>query len=140
MSIKIADFIKRYRTGEFRSKDVNTQINAGWFDWFCPDAELADRLDTLGKLLVDISDTDKFDVEECYVFFKNNCPAYGDLYDSISIMDGEHGDVIYWVTPASGHSGDNKGKAQVFSCNNDFKEPLVNGSLEDVIHFFHPKK
>jgi len=56
-----------------------------------------------------------------YVFFKNNCPMSGPLYDSFSICDCKSGDVLYWVTGKSGHSG----QAEIFSREKGFKEPLA---------------
>jgi hypothetical protein len=45
----------------------------------------------------------------------------GPLYDSFSICDRESGDVLFWVTPKSGHSG----KAEIFSRAKGFNEPLA---------------
>jgi hypothetical protein len=56
----------------------------------------------LAKKLVDHLDLDK---NKVYVFFKNNCPMNGPLYDSLSICDRESGDVLLWATPKSGHNG-----------------------------------
>ena len=75
-----------------------------FYDWFCKDSSLevrANKLKGLAKKLVDHLDLDK---NKVYVFFKNNCPMSGPLYDSLSICDRESGDVILWATPKSGHT------------------------------------
>ena len=74
-----------------------------FYDWFCQDSSLegrAKKLKGLAKKLVDHLGLDK---NKVYVFFKNNCPMGGPLYDSLSICDRKSGDVILWATPKSGH-------------------------------------
>ena len=75
-----------------------------FYDWFCKDSSLevrAKKLKGLAKKLVDHLGLDRNSV---YVFFKNNCPMSGPLYESLSICDRESGDVILWATPKSGHT------------------------------------
>ena len=31
----LATWIQKFNDGDFDSRDVQTQIEAGWFDWFC---------------------------------------------------------------------------------------------------------
>jgi hypothetical protein len=45
----------------------------------------------------------------------------GPLYDSFSICDRESGEVLFWVTPKSGHSG----QAEIFSSAKGFDKPLA---------------
>ena len=59
------------------------------------------------------------DQEKTYVFFKNDCPMVGPLYDAFSICDIESGNVLYWVTPKSGHTG----KAEIVKAP-DFGNPI----------------
>ena len=56
-----------------------------------------------------------------HVWFKNNCPMNGPLYDSFSICDRKSGDVLYWATGKCGHSG----QAEIFSREKGFDEPLA---------------
>jgi hypothetical protein len=127
----LTEFLANPQTGSF---DENGDFDCGvWFDWFCSDKSLVNR----GKLLLGkvrvIAKSTKFDNDKCYVFFKNNCPVGGHLYDSFSICDIETGDVLYWVTYKSGHSG----LAEVGGLNEQGEfATLVQGSWSDVKDFF----
>jgi hypothetical protein len=57
----------------------------------------------------------------------------GPLYDSFSICDIESEDVLYWVTPKSGHTG----KAEVHTAQGYFMELVVEGTWADVKDFFN---
>ena len=45
------------------------------------------------------TDTSLFDPERTYVFFKNNCPCSGGLYDDLRICDIKTGKVLFNVCP-----------------------------------------
>lgn len=97
-----------------------------FYDWFCRDESLPGRAKALQNKVVKMVNYFRkkgtpIDCSRVYVFFKNNCPGAGPLYDSFSICDRESGDVLYWVTPKSGHSG----QAEIFSSATGFKEPLA---------------
>lgn len=100
-----------------------------FYDWFCKDSSLerkSIRLMKQVKRWVKFRDTDTSSV---YVFFKNNCPMNGPLYDDFRICDRETGHVIWNITPKSGHSG----KAEVWGRQNDFKAPIAVGdSMSDI--------
>lgn len=106
-----------------------------WYDWFCRETSLKRKGEALLKKLKVIASSNKFDNDKCYVFFKNNCPCYGNLYDDFRICDKETGDVLYCVVPKSGFKRD-EGRAQVYGVDNDFKEPLVEGTWRDVKAWF----
>lgn len=132
MEINIKSWIESFDKGEFDSPSRFTQCQAGWYDWFCKDSSLADKTKTLGKKLKQIADSKKINKEKQYVWFKNNCPMSGPLYDDFCIADIESGDTLYTITPKSGHTG----KAEVWGYENDFKEPLVTGAWRDMVKFF----
>jgi hypothetical protein len=137
-NMNIATFAARFLRGDFDLNTRKTQIEAGWYDWFCRDTSLAAKTQNLGKKVLRLMKSSKIDIEKNYVFFKNNCPMYGSLYDDIRICDLETGDVIYNIVPSCGHSA-TKGRAEVWGRENGFKQPLVTGAWRDVKAFFGVK-
>ena len=110
-----------------------------WYDWFCKDSSLIRKGEALLKKLRLIAKSDKFDNDKCYVFFKNNCPFSGSLYDDFRICDLETGDVLYTVVPKSGHTVDN-GKGYVWGKENGFEEPLFEGTWGEIKRWFLGEK
>ena len=93
--IKLSEWIQRFNSGEFEKPDTTTQINVGWFDWFCRDTSLANKTKKMGNIIKHINAGGKVDLETSYVWFKNNCPLSGPLYDDFRIADIEtHNNLI----------------------------------------------
>ena len=114
----------------------NPDILSLWYDWFCKDSSLERKGHQLLKKLSMIAKSDKFDNEKCYVFFKNNCPCCGTLYDDFRICDIETGDVIFTVIPKSGHYAD-EGLGEVWGCDTEgnFKR-LFRGHWREIKAWF----
>jgi len=135
-NISIKEWIENFDKGTYSKRSTDVQIEAGWYDWFCKDTSLAGKTKVLGPKLKKIAKSNLIDIDKQYVFFKNNCPCFGSLYDSFSICDIETGNVIFWVAPSLGYSN-SKGKSQVSGKSNNFEEPLVEGTWEDVLKYFN---
>lgn len=131
-NISIHQYLRNYNNGMYADKDVSTQCDAGWYDWFCDPTKLAAKTVKLTEKLKDIVYSTKIDRDKMYVWFKNNCPMNGPLYDDFRISDLETGDVVYTIIPRSSHSG----KAEVWGSENKFDGPLVRGTWRDVRKFF----
>ena len=110
-----------------------TEINNynAWYDWFCSTGALQRRGVALLRKLKSIKDSKKFDKEKTYLFFKNNCPMVGPLYDDFRICDKETGNVIFTVSPKN-----RDGEAEVWGRENNFQGALVKGTWNDVKAFF----
>lgn len=135
-SITLRQWILNFESGMYKSKDKDTQCEAGWFDWFCKDSSLANKTQVLGKKFLQIKDSSKINLDTMYIFFKNNAPMVGKLYDDFRICDIQTKDVLYCVTPAEGYTA-SKGQSSVWGRENDFKAALVQGSWKDVLNFFN---
>lgn len=106
-----------------------------FWDWFCKDSSLANKQKVLLGKVRKLAKSPKINVETMSVFFKNNCPMSGKLYDDIRFTDIKTGDVIYTVVPASGFNS-KYGQAEVWGQENDFEKPLVEGTWKDVLTYF----
>lgn len=117
------------------SELTNEQIRSLWYDWFCKESSLVNKGKALLSRLRAISKTHRFDLKNTYVFFKNNCPVCGRLYDDFRICDIKTGDVIYTVIPKSGFDKD-EGKSELYGRENNFQGPLVEGTWQQIKEYF----
>lgn len=94
-----------------------------FYDWFCKDSSLEKKAVKLFKNVKSfVKARPDIDLDSTYVFFKNNCPVNGNLYDSFSICDRKTGDVLFWVTPKSGHKCYADEPAQMYDYSNRPRE------------------
>ena len=126
--LTITETLKQWKSGEL-------DIKALWYDWFCKETSLVNKGKALLQRLNAISGSAKFDNDKTYVFFKNNCPCNGSLFDDFRICDIETGDVIYCVVPKSGYNS-NYGKAEVWGKENKFDDPIIEGTWKEVKDWF----
>lgn len=127
----ISEVLNVFEYGEYNAFDL-------WYDWFCKTSSLSNKSKTLLpklKAIVKANAGKKFLSTETYVFFKNNYPLYGRLYDDFRICDKETGDVLYTIVPKSGHRSE-MGMSVLYGKDNNFQEPLVLGTWKDVVNYF----
>ncbi len=122
-NVNLNQQLSAFNNGIFLDSDGAESECYNFYDWFCKDSSLKAKAKRLYNATAKFVKKFEIDTNKHYVFFKNNCPMSGNLYDSFSICDIESGDVVYWVTPKSGHTG----MAEICGKSNDFKEPIYSG-------------
>lgn len=136
MSIKT--FVERFKRGDFNYSSMRIQCEAGWYDWFCKDSSLAGKTKKLGAKVCKIANSKRFDKETSYIFFKNNCPCVGALYDQFSICDIESGDVLFCAQHLEkGSHGCDKAHWELYDADISFEKPVVSGTWREVEKYFN---
>lgn len=111
----------------------------GFYDWFCSTSSLERKAKSLLNKFKKISKSSKINKDTMYLWFKNNCPCCGKLYDDFRISDLKTGEVVFTVVPSSGHQSD-KGVAELWGRENNFKEPIVSGTYQDIVDWFNKEE
>ena len=130
--ISIRQWIENYNSGKYDFQDVKVQCEAGWYDWFCKNESLCGKTKRLAPKVKQLAKSSKVDVDNWYVWFKNNCPVYGSLYDEIRFADIKTGNVIYTIAFVKKYGQ----TVELWGKENDFKHPLVIGDWEDIKEYF----
>ena len=130
--ISIIQWIENFNSGKYDSRDVKVQCEAGWYDWFCRNESLCGKTKRLAPKVKQLAKSSKVDVNNWYVWFKNNCPVFGSLYDDIRFADIKTGDVIYTIAFVKKYGQ----TVELWGKENDFKHPLVIGDWEDIKEYF----
>lgn len=129
MKTTLKQQLEAFDQGKFLDSEGNESWCYNFYDWFCKDRALKAKSEKLFRIVKRWVKKRNTDTDKVYVFFKNNCPMHGPLYDDFRICDLETGDVIWNVTPKSGHSG----LAEVWGRFNNFKEPIITGKTMNEI-------
>lgn len=122
--------LKAFDNGIFLDSNGNENDCYNFYDWFCSDKALKAKSERLFRAVKRWVEKRNTDTDKVYVFFKNNCPMNGPLYDDFRICDIETGDVIWTVTPKSGHSG----LAEVWGKQNGFDKAIATGNNMNEIY------
>ena len=123
---------------------VNTELTDKeilnlWYDYFCKSSSLVNKgralIRKLKKIykLNELSGRKYFDPNKTYVFFKNNCPCCGSLYDDFRICDLETREVIFVIQV---NRYDQKHSAELWGQPNNFEGAILEGSIKDVYNYF----
>jgi hypothetical protein len=123
--------LEAFDNGKYLDSDGKESWCFNFYDWFCKDESLKRKADTLFRQVKRfVAANPGIDQDKHYVFFKNNCPMNGPLYDDFRICDIEGGDVQYNVTAKSGHTQ----QAEVYTRANGFNEPArVGKTFTDLV-------
>ena len=123
---------------------VNTELTDEevlnlWYDYFCKSSSLVNKgralIRKLKKIykLNELSGRKYFDPNKTYVFFKNNCPCCGSLYDDFRICDLETREVIFIIQV---NRYDQKHSAELWGQPNNFEGAFLEGAIKDVYNYF----
>jgi len=133
--LSLRTWIPKFNLNEFESRDLETQIKAGWYDWFCKDESLANKTKRMGTIVKQFKDGGKLNLDSMYVWFKNNCPLAGPLYDDFRIADIESGETLFTVQINCFRE---EKRYTVYGKRNDFDAPLLNtDSIKVLVKWFN---
>lgn len=93
----------------------------GFYDWFCRMSSLKNKYhrQLIPKLRSLVNDG-IIDGDKVTVWFKNNCPGTGSLYDDIRFNRASNDVYIGGICPSSGHTID-RGTASYWLASEDFE-------------------
>jgi hypothetical protein len=132
------DWVAKFKAGEFDSPDVDTQIKAGWYDWFCSDTSLAKRTQKMGNFLEKIIWSPKIK-DSMYVWFKNNAPmAVSGTYDDLRLSDRATGDNQYVIS--FGSPGGSPARVVVYHVPTSVETPAFKGTAAEAIKWFNQRQ
>ena len=116
--VSLAEQLNAFASGRIIDSEGDQNTCYNFYDWFCKDSALERKANILFPKVKKFIESTQVDILDTYVFFKNNCPVNGPLYDDFRICD-ENG-VLFTVIPKCGHSGKaeiwGKNDSGVFEC------------------------
>jgi hypothetical protein len=104
MKTTLAEQLNAFASGRIIDSEGSENDCFNFYDWFCKDSSLERKAKALfPKVKKFIAANPEIDILSTYVFFKNNCPGAGSLYDDFRICNDD--EVIFTVIPKCSHSG-----------------------------------
>ena len=116
--VNLAEQLNAFASGRIIDSEGSENDCFNFYDWFCKDSSLERKANALFPKVKKFVASTQVDILDTYVFFKNNCPVIGPLYDDFRICD-DNG-VLFTVIPKCSHSGKaeiwGKNDSGVFEC------------------------
>ena len=134
--------------GTIVTNALNGELDScsNFYDWFCKDSSLEGKAKTLLKKVEFLVNQGLINPDKTEVWFKNNCPIDGSLYDDIRFNDID-GNYLGGICPRSGHKV--KEKCSIWFVNpysnktilnwNEFKKEVKNNEMfrEEIKNRFY---
>ncbi len=112
IKVSLAEQLNAFASGRIIDSEGSENTCFNFYDWFCKDSSLERKANVLfPKVKRFLKENSEIDILSTYVFFKNNCPMNGPLYDDFRICN--ENEVLFTVIPKCGHSG----KAEIWGKN-----------------------
>lgn len=115
------------------AQTAKLQCEAGWYDWFCQGHALVGRLQKIARVVMGI--TEPYILDNYYVWFKNNCPLDGPLYDDVRFepLTGERDGKYFLVSRDCPYESM---KWTLYTERSDFKGPeFACRNVRDMIQY-----
>ena len=109
--VSLAEQLNAFASGRIIDSEGDQNTCFNFYDWFCKDSALERKANILFPKVKKFIESTRVDILDTYVFFKNNCPVNGPLYDDFRICN--ENEVLFTVIPKCGHSG----KAEIWGKN-----------------------
>lgn len=95
-NISVRQWQENYRAGAYRSREVDIQRAAGWWDWNCRSDALAGRLRLIAPVVMKLNES--FILDHYCVWFVNEGKWREAIYDSVRFepLDGGPDDVKFF--------------------------------------------
>ena len=87
----LREWIEEFEAGTFDKASMNSQIYAGWIDWFCKGETLRNKTKVIGNKLKKIKSD--FVLDNFYVTLKNHKPLDGRMYNSVMFTHIKDNDI-----------------------------------------------
>ena len=114
--VSLAEQLNAFASGRIIDSEGSENTCFNFYDWFCKDSSLERKANVLfPKVKRFLKENSEIDILSTYVFFKNNCPMNGPLYDDFRICN--ENEVLFTVIPKCGQSG----KAEIWGKNDSGK-------------------
>lgn len=114
--VSLAEQLNAFASGRIIDSEGSEDSCFNFYDWFCKDSSLERKANALfPKVKRFLKENSEIDILSTYVFFKNNCPVNGPLYDDFRICN--ENEVLFTVIPKCSHSG----KAEIWGKNTSGK-------------------
>jgi len=92
--------LQGFSEGEYIDSSGKDSWCYNFYDWFCATTSLQNKAKKLFPKVKTFCNNMNIDTEKHFVFFKNNCPMHGRLYDDFRICDVKTGNVVFCVIPS----------------------------------------